>query len=224
MKTMSFMRVVPAVLSLLVVSACADWEQHMQSKLPPAVPYYQDKEIKVTATRSVHQVSFADASAATLSAFEVSKLADFLNEVDPERRSVVMVEQVSRKQGASAHRQGAAVADALTELGYRTEAYADAYSADGVISVAVDHVVAYAPNCPNWEINEYESFGAGTLPNHGCASQVNLAAMIDNPADLVAADVAPRPSGHTTTYGEIRIRRDEVRQLEDAEASFSTSE
>jgi type IV pilus biogenesis protein CpaD/CtpE len=54
-------------------------------------------------------------------------------------------------------------------------------------------------------------------------SQVNLAAMIDNPADLVSADVAPRPSGHTTTYGEVRIRRDEVRQLEDAEASFSTS-
>jgi pilus assembly protein CpaD len=59
---------------------------------------------------------------------------------------------------------------------------------------------AVAPNCP--DVSHYDmtrTGNNGSLPSFGCATGVNLAAMIANPADLVrAAPMTPGDAGRST--------------------------
>ncbi len=52
---------------------------------------------------------------------------------------------------------------------------------------------AYAPECPPWTDHRPDPNDNMPQPQIGCATQRNLALMIDNPADLVAG----RPLGPT---------------------------
>lgn len=212
---------VPALLCALLVSGCADWEAHMQSKLPEPQPMYQGKEIKVVSVRSVASVPFADGQT-DLSGDETAKLYAFLNDINPQSDYVVMVEQPTRKAGRVEMQRGKSVAAVVKKLGYHVADYTAADVQPGTIRVAVDHLNALGPKCPDWKIHPYAEFGSQQMPNTGCSDRTNLAAMIVNPADLVDGQVPASASGHPVTYGEIRVRHDQIRPLEDATASFDT--
>lgn len=55
----------------------------------------------------------------------------------------------------------------------------------GTVRVVVSRARASVPGCPDWSRDSANEFGQHTSSNYGCAVNVNLAAMVANPADLV---------------------------------------
>lgn len=210
-----------AVQVLLVTSAfsltgCADWERHAQSKLPPPLPAYQAKQIQVVPTRSVHAVSFTD-GALKLSSDEQGMLASFLDTTHRDASAVVLVEQPPRSADRLSRQRAAALAEGLSKGGLTVKSFTpEQPSASGTLQVAVDHLMAIAPNCPDWDIHPYFAYGSSPLPNQGCSDRTNLAAMVANPRDLVAGAVPSAPTGHGALRGEVEYRSDTLPALQDA--------
>jgi len=121
----------------------------------------------------------------------------------------------SRRQGASgvtmmvpsgsanevaAHRQSREIAAALTRGGVPAHAIERrVYEAVGPedvapIRIAYPRIVARVPHeCGEWPRQATSDFVNRDYWNFGCATQANIAAMVENPADLVA----PAPLGPT---------------------------
>jgi len=57
--------------------------------------------------------------------------------------------------------------------------------APGTIRVVLSRMRASVPGCPDWSLDSGNDFGANTSSNYGCATNVNLAAMVADPMDLV---------------------------------------
>ena len=57
--------------------------------------------------------------------------------------------------------------------------------APGSVRVVVSRTRASVPGCPNWSVSSQPNFKNHTMPNHGCAVNGNMAAMIADPNDLV---------------------------------------
>lgn len=208
----------------MLVSGCAEWEQHMRDTLPPPQPAYANREIVVAPTRSVQEVRFAGAATA-VSREEQAGLAGFLDQVSPDKSAVVLIEQSGRRADRLARQRVVALTQWVRAQGYRTAAY-DAPAegaAPGVLRVAVDHTLAMVPGCPDWQFHNYFAFGAQMLPNQGCADRTNLAAMVVNPNDLVAGAVPHAAAGHGLLAGEVRYRQNAVTPPRDAQAAESTS-
>ena len=56
----------------------------------------------------------------------------------------------------------------------------------GSIRIIVSRTKATVPGCPDWSRPSFATFSGSTTSNFGCAANVNLAAMVANPADLVS--------------------------------------
>ena len=95
----------------------------------------------------------------------------------------------------------------LTESGFNeatiaVEAYHEEGNSSAPVRISYMRFVAEGPSCgSNWSENLGSNPRNTTAPNHGCANQHNLAAMVSNPADLLG----PRTEG--PRYSE---RRDTV--------------
>lgn len=61
------------------------------------------------------------------------------------------------------------------------------YPAPASAPVQIGYVkaTAHSPACGNWTMDSTHSFSNEQMPNHGCAVQNNIAAMLANPADAV---------------------------------------
>jgi len=206
------------VSGVLFVAGCAEWEQHMQDTLPAPRPAYADKEILVSPTRSVFSVRYAGTETAP-SWDEQAYLAAFLDRVSPNKDAVVLVEQPPRRGERLQRQRAVGLTGWLRRQGYQTDVYAEGPVEEGVLHIAVDHMMAMVPNCPNWEFHPYAEFGAQPLPNQGCADRTNLAAMVVNPRDLVSGDVPHAPMGQAALLGEQRYRDGKITQPEDAQAA-----
>lgn len=55
----------------------------------------------------------------------------------------------------------------------------------GTARIVVTRSTASVPNCPNWSKTTDSNFNSSNHPNYGCAMNSNLAAMVDDPEDLV---------------------------------------
>jgi pilus assembly protein CpaD len=55
--------------------------------------------------------------------------------------------------------------------------------------------VAVPPACPDWSTPEANTFTNEPSSNFGCASEVNLASMVANPADLARGNGKPAADG-----------------------------
>lgn len=201
--------------SMVALSGCADMQAHMQSRLPPALPAYAGKQIEVTQARSVHVVNFADGSA-RISGDEGAYAVAFVDEAMRSSGGSVLVEKASAQASRLQRQRIAAVSDMLVKKGYHVAPFAPAEANVGGVQVAVDALVAVAPNCPNWEFHKYAEFGSQLPPNQGCADRTNLAAMVANPRDLVSGQVPAQAAGHGILGGEQRYRTGTITQLEDA--------
>lgn len=90
----------------------------------------------------------------------------------------------------------------FTDASIAVEAYHDETGSIAPVRISYMRYVAEGPTCGNnWSENLAYNPDNGPAPNHGCATQHNLAAMIANPADLLG----PRTEG--PRYSE---RRDDI--------------
>lgn len=55
----------------------------------------------------------------------------------------------------------------------------------GQARVVLTRSVASVPGCPDWSAKSDMNYSNGLSPNHGCASNSNLAAMVADPQDLL---------------------------------------
>ncbi len=77
------------------------------------------------------------------------------------------------------------------------------------IRISYLRYVAEGPQCGKWPSNLAESSSNLNYPNLGCANQANLAAMIANPADLVAPRTStPGSSERVNTMWEKYVKGD----------------
>ena len=79
--------------------------------------------------------------------------------------------------------------------------------AQAPIRISYSRYVAEGPQCGKWSSNLAETSSNLNYPNLGCATQANFAAMIANPADLVAPRTAtPRIGDRDHTVWEKYIK------------------
>ncbi len=206
-------------VSVVALSGCAEWKQHMRDTLPQPTAAYAEKEIVVAPTRSEFPVHFEDGQS-TISATETSWLKAFLNRVSTERgKTVVLIEQPSRKADRLSRARAIELTRMVRSMGYQTDVYAVGTMQANTLRIAVDHVMAMVPGCPDWQFHDYFAFGSQPLPNQGCSDRTNLAAMVANPEDLVVGAVPHDPSGHGPLYGEVRYEQNAVTPLEEAKST-----
>ncbi|MGY6552823.1 MAG: CpaD family pilus assembly protein [Erythrobacter sp.] len=55
----------------------------------------------------------------------------------------------------------------------------------GLARVVITRSTASVPGCPDWSAKSDMNYTNGTSPNHGCANNSNLAAMVADPQDLL---------------------------------------
>ncbi len=55
----------------------------------------------------------------------------------------------------------------------------------GTARIVVTRSVASVPNCPNWSKTTDSNYNSHNHPNYGCAINSNMAAMVDDPEDLI---------------------------------------
>lgn len=206
----------------LLLSGCADWEQHMQDSLPKPQAAFEDKQINVSPTRSVFGVEYA-AGKTQMSDNEKAYLSEFLDRTVQDDSRTVLLEQPGARADRLTRQRAAALGQWLTRSGYHVVVYTDVQPVDGQLQVAVDHLLAQVPNCPNWDVHPNFAFSANALPNLGCADHSNLAAMVANPRDLIVGEVPSAPSGHAPLRGEVNYRNGTVAPLQDAGSATSSS-
>lgn len=57
--------------------------------------------------------------------------------------------------------------------------------APGQVRVVITRSTASVPGCPDWSAKSDMNYSNGLSPNHGCATNSNLAAMVADPQDLL---------------------------------------
>ncbi len=56
---------------------------------------------------------------------------------------------------------------------------------NGTLRVVISRSTAYVPGCPDWRSRGETNFHGGNSSNYGCAINMNLAAMVADPQDLI---------------------------------------
>ncbi len=78
----------------------------------------------------------------------------------------------------------------------------------GQVRVVVSRSTAEVPKCPDWSRKSQPEFASSTMSNYGCATNINLAAMVANPEDLVRGQTAEGTGDPLTTAKAIKSYRD----------------
>lgn len=55
----------------------------------------------------------------------------------------------------------------------------------GALRVVISRATAHVPGCPDWNDRSETNLHGGTSANYGCATNMNLAAMVADPQDLI---------------------------------------
>ena len=141
---------------------------------------------------SVHQpeVSRSDflfdvaTSGGRLAAGERPRLAQWLSGLRLSYGDRVSVDDPAG-EGAGVHDD---VARVVAEFGLLLADAAPVHPAPitpGTVRVVFSRMQARVPGCPDWSRDSSIDYEQNTSSNYGCATNVNLAAMVANPSDLV---------------------------------------
>jgi len=84
------------------------------------------------------------------------------------------------------------------------------HPAAGTIRVVVSRAVATVDGCPDHRRGNFADVAGSTASNYGCATAVNLAAMIANPQDLVEGHAYDRAADANLSVKAIKTYRDAV--------------
>lgn len=82
--------------------------------------------------------------------------------------------------------------------------------APGTVRVVVTRMSASVPGCPDYSHMNPPDYDSSTSSNFGCATNVNLAAMVANPADLVRGQAGAETSDTATATRAIAAYRTAV--------------
>jgi pilus biogenesis lipoprotein CpaD len=167
---------------LLLVTGCEAGAPTATGWSDPVVP----KQNKVEFVTLDHDVYFPRGTKA-LTAAETAGLSGFLRANAIAEGDTVTVEAPAGLPSSVAAARQAAVLSALRHLDVRAvSADAAASTADpGVVRIHVGHAVVTAPRCPDWSKPEPDNPANSPSSNFGCATEVGLAQMVADPADLV---------------------------------------
>jgi pilus assembly protein CpaD len=78
----------------------------------------------------------------------------------------------------------------------------------GVLRVVVSRAVASVDDCPNYSHGNSPEYSGSMTSNYGCATAVNLAAMIANPQDLVEGHAYDRTADAQLSVKAIKAYRE----------------
>jgi len=84
------------------------------------------------------------------------------------------------------------------------------HPAAGALRVVVSRAVARVDGCPNYTHGNAPEYSGSTQSNYGCATAVNMAAMIANPRDLVEGHAYDRTADAQLSVKAIKTYRDAV--------------
>lgn len=177
-------RIYVALLTGLWLGGCTAGFD-LQGKDP--VAFYEQHPVK---NKVEDRVAVADArfsgSAVALSSEESAKLAAALKDISPTSVSQVEV-QMDPVHMANMRRQQS-LTRWLKARGYRTQQIAFVPTRDLVrneVKMIVNYAVVVPPHCPDWRRSSVTTYSNSGQGNFGCASAVNLGAMVADPHDLV---------------------------------------
>jgi pilus assembly protein CpaD len=93
--------------------------------------------------------------------------------------------RIERAASPLAELRARGLAAALARQGLKPTLGAPGGAPEGELHLIVDHAVATVPACPNWTKPPGNDFDNTMHSDYGCASAVDLAAMVADPRDLV---------------------------------------
>ena len=93
--------------------------------------------------------------------------------------------RIERAPGVIADGRARALAAALMRQGLKPTMVAPGGAPDGELRLVVEHATATVPRCPNWTKPPGNDFDNTLHSDFGCATAVDLAAMVADPRDLV---------------------------------------
>jgi pilus assembly protein CpaD len=93
--------------------------------------------------------------------------------------------RIERAAGALADVRARGLANALDRQGLRPTLAAPGGAPDGELRLVVEHATATVPDCPNWTKPPGNPFDNSLHSDFGCATAIDLAAMVADPRDLV---------------------------------------
>lgn len=82
------------------------------------------------------------------------------------------------------------------------------HPAAGTIRVVVSRAVARVEGCPDYRRGNFADVAGSTSSNYGCATAINMAAMIANPQDLVEGHSYDRTADAQLSVKAIKTYRD----------------
>ena len=184
-------RGLPAVLLALTLAGCAGNDFAADNVYEPLSPSerYPIEYAKGPVTMNVAS------TAGTLQMSQVNAISGFARQSTSGGLTPITIRRPAG--GGKSARVAQEVAGLLVQNGVsRDMIRMSTYPAGASAPVQVSYVKAYAQTrpCGDWSQDATTSGSNMAMPNHGCAVQANIAAMIANPENLVA----PAPSSLAT--------------------------
>ncbi len=162
----------------LCLSACATARQPAPASPYASVPH----GVVVTFEKRTLAVHYAP-GAESPDASQIAALNVLFAMGDLGRGDVVVIE---RSPSQLAQARAMALLSGLSREGLVVSLAVSASVSDGELRLQIEHAVATAPDCPNWTKPPGDDFDNTLHSDFGCATAMNLAAMVANPRDLLA--------------------------------------
>lgn len=171
----------PALAAAVTILSLAGCASAPQQPMGPERTTEAPNAIEVSVTHRTLAVHFQPGEAAPRVA-DVRALNVLLASGDVGRGDAVRIE---RSAGALADVRARALASALARQGLRPSLAPPGGTPDDELRLVVEHATASVPNCPNWSKPPGNDLANTLHSDFGCATAMDLAAMVADPRDLV---------------------------------------
>jgi pilus assembly protein CpaD len=214
MSTAKMKQAIPALALLLTVSL-SGCDTAPSPPLTDGATTELPNPLKVSTVRVSHMLRYAPGGVIPDTA-EVAGLNMFLTANQVAQGDSVLAERAAPIGPAAIaldDKRTARLAAALGRQSVKTAMAFEPAVPAGQIRLTVDHVVASAPNCPNWSKAPGNDFGNTMHSDFGCASASNLAAMVDDPRDLAGGRTMGPGKGDAALQAMHKYRTGKVASL-----------
>ncbi len=151
------------------------------------VDYYAQHPIKnKIEVQNVSQLLHFESAEDRLDNDEVDKLKQALHDVSPMAAEGVIIQVAKADAGNTVHRRN--LIALLRSMGYDKNKISFEPSPDlsrNDVKVDVRFAAVIQPDCPDWRRSPVTTYSNTTQGNIGCATEVNLGAMVADPHDLL---------------------------------------
>jgi pilus assembly protein CpaD len=182
------------LLGMLSLAGCHTGFDSAEMSDPPPPKHNQVELVTLD-----HDVNFAR-GAKSVAAGEVAGLSNFLRDNAVGDGDTVIVDSPKGASSLAAVQQ-AAVFTELKALHVRAAPTLATTQVANSVRIHVTHAVVTAPQCPDWSKPEADNSDNGPSSNFGCATEVNLAAMVANAADLAKGRSSTTADGAVLAHG-----------------------